>query len=296
MKKTLPVIGVVFILALGLFLWLQDRQSPFQEKENDAASAAGLKASTSLVVARGGKVNRIEEALSQNEFSFQNISGRDGPYWSGHTDEQIERAKKRELVFSRSRMPNEKGTRAMLKEALDSGIISQKEYYGELAHMLSDELDSPLDVIREIVSSSNPYGLEVMFMIMKDVPWYGNLTGKEREEVFSWLLKNKPAFTTDMSTISMSDVYRYENWLASSEKYYTQGNYVDYLDNFVLHKAEEPREFFALIYSGDYDRLVGAGKLKSVAYINKVVNDYTTSYPDNSVAKMILEKISSGSG
>ncbi|MBB6577408.1 hypothetical protein HNP33_001463 [Comamonas odontotermitis] len=67
-------------------------------------------------------------------------------------DDLVLQAKRKE-IFAYSRDGNFKNTRNRLKNAWDAGVINQKEYYGELAHMLSVSVENPESIVREVVTS-----------------------------------------------------------------------------------------------------------------------------------------------
>ncbi|HRO80154.1 MAG TPA: hypothetical protein PLR92_01925 [Alicycliphilus denitrificans] len=201
------------------------------------------------------------------------------------------RAQLRDEIFYYSRKANDDFTKPLLKMAWEKGLISEKEYYGEVAHMLSDNLEDPKSIIMEIVAAKNSYGMEVMFMTIQEAPWREGLARQDRDEIFAALEKSKPVFTTEMSVISMSDIYRYENWLKALELFYTGADYMDHLDRIIVSKADEPREFFAVIYGGYYKKLLAHGKFESIARMNRVVADYQRSYPENSISEMIVQKM-----
>lgn len=90
--------------------------------------------------------------------------------------------------------------------------------------------------------------------------------------------------------MGVADIMRYESWLASSRKFYGNEDFADYLENLILVKAAEPREYFAIIDGGFYKELVSAGRRKSIERINTVVDSYVQGYPENMLAATIAQK------
>ena len=205
------------------------------------------------------------------------------------SDENL-RAKLRSAIFSYSRKDNNKNTKIVLQQALAKELISEKEYFGELAHMLSVDVNNPVEIIHEIFKSGNRYGAEVAYMTMQNAPWIDGLPVVQKDEVFNQLLISRPDFPYEISMLGSSDVYRYENWLKSLEQFYGKDDFLSYLDKFVLSEAKEPREFFALIDGGYYQELISAGKNNSVNFIDRATREYVNSYPKNGVALRIYQK------
>ena len=93
----------------------------------------------------------------------------------------------RERVFNFSRSPNNEHTVEVLREARNNRLLSENEYYGELAHMLTDHLENAKPIIQEIVDSQNGYGLEVMFWTLQSGRWIEGLSTEDKNEIFDIL-------------------------------------------------------------------------------------------------------------
>ncbi|WP_156362572.1 hypothetical protein [Xylophilus sp. Leaf220] len=196
----------------------------------------------------------------------------------------------RAQLFETSRSTNDRQLKEIQKKAHSDGLISQNEYFGELAHMLSASSPESLEIFKEISKSENSYGIEVMFASLanNDI-WLKTLSNAERSSVLAQLEELKPKFSGDMSALGMSDVYRYDHWVKSIEKTYGNANFEDFLAKNIFEKAAEPREFLALIHGGYVDRLK-AGNFPVVNFVDRVVADYHRSYPNNDSANIILNK------
>jgi len=238
-------------------------------------------------------LNRSENAPQANYSDFEMAWEREIKHkydWTGEIPEEIERAKQRAAVFFKSRKTNDRSTWQTLRQALNDGIISEKEYYGELAHMLGPDYEDPLSLIKEIVESKNPYGIEVMFATIRDAHWVMQLKQQDKAEIFALLQEIRPKMHNDVSLLGISTISRYENWLASSARFNTTPDYGEYLEDLVMHKAEDPREYFAMLDAGVYQKLIAFGKWTAAAHIKKVVEDYHRSYPENSVSNAVYQR------
>lgn len=196
----------------------------------------------------------------------------------------------REAIFAYSRQPNDNNTLSILRDARNAKIISENELYGEFAHTLSDNVEDPVSIVKEISESGNFYGIEVMFSTLENAPWAELATKKQRAAIFDVLQDLKPPFNSSIPTMGVADIMRYESWLASSRKFYGKEDFSDYLENLIFVKAVEPREYFAIIDGGFYKELVFAGREKSIKRINTVVDSYIQGYPENMLAATIAQK------
>lgn len=208
-----------------------------------------------------------------------------------YSDEYILNAK-REEVFEYSRAGNFANTRDILKNARDSKIISEKEYYGELAHMLSISVNEPGSIIEEILKSGNQYGFEVM---LSNLSGHDSLAAsidqRQKSEIFNNLAENKPVIEGYIGDLGLVDVYRYENWLGAMKTFSSSdANFVSNLNDLINNKIADPREVFgiqALLYRDGYiNKINDSARVKYQIY----VDEYLRSYPRNKVSSYIANE------
>lgn len=199
---------------------------------------------------------------------------------------------KRKEIFAYSREGNFKDTKQRLKEALNTGIISPKEYYGELAHMLSVSVDDPESIVREITVNGDSYGFEVMTSLLAGNNFLADsLDSSSKKQIHDDVYSKKPEITGFIGDLGLVDVYRYENWIGTLKTFsQSDANFVQNLNDIILNKMTDPREAFGMhstIDSQNYlEKLSKEAKNKYLYYIN----NYVESYPKNEVASYIKNK------
>lgn len=199
----------------------------------------------------------------------------------------------RERVFNFSRSPNNEHTVEVLREARNNRLLSENEYYGELAHMLTVHLEHAKPIIQEIVDSQNGYGLEVMFWTLQSGRWIEGLSTEDKNEIFDILSNQKPTFAAPVSGIGMSELSRYSNWIQSMEKFYTKGSFYTYLSDFSKTGMNDPREIFAIADAGYFPRIAEAQQVDAIARMTDIMKSYTRSYPETDHAQVILRRVAS---
>lgn len=196
----------------------------------------------------------------------------------------------REQIFQYSRSANTPETRKSLKLALERGLLSPKEYYGELAHMLSAETNEGVSIFKEIIDSKDSYGAEVLFYALSSSPtWIAELSNEDKRLIASDLFKMRPGFSGDISMLGIADVSRYENWLKAQAQLYGQDEFLNQLSKNVVEPATDPREFHAIVSSGYYELLKQNGYTKATDFITQTMNSYRKSYPDTDASNIILK-------
>jgi len=212
---------------------------------------------------------------------------------SANTEKIDDRDRIRQEVFNYSRSGNYSNTREVLRLSLQNKFISEDEYFGELAHMLGIKSLETVEVFNEIMSSKSRYGKEVAYSTMAANSGISDgMSGSEVNAVTAKLRENVPEFGGSIGDVGLSDVYRYSNWLRSIESVYNNSNdFGDFLNDHILGGLKDPREIFAVIDAGYYNQLKLAGKTEVIAFIDKNVNDYRRSYPNNQAAAIIFSKI-----
>ena len=200
----------------------------------------------------------------------------------------LHNAARRQELFDYSRSGNYPDTRKRLKDALKAHVISSKEYYGELAHMLSISVDDALGIIKEIVNSKNSYGYEVMTASLDgNTSLAESMVVNERREIFTILINNKSELSGHVSEMGLVDMFRYESWLGAIRAFAKDdAEYYKFVSDLLEDGIEDPREVFGIKYSmtdSEISRLSPAAKKNYDFYINA----YLRSYPANKVAAYV---------
>lgn len=239
------------------------------------------------------KTKDYSNASLNHGFNVESVARKDNLLkFSGakteYNDEYILNAK-REEVFEYSRAGNFANTRDVLRKALDSKIISEKEYYGELAHMLSISVSEPGKIVEEILKSGNQYGFEVM---LSNLSGHDSLAAsidqRQKSEIFNNLAANKPVIEGYIGDLGLVDVYRYENWMGAMKTFSSSdANFVLNLNDLINNKITDPREVFginALLYRDGYiNKIDESARVKYQFY----VDEYLRSYPRNKASSHI---------
>lgn len=199
---------------------------------------------------------------------------------------------KREEIFEYSREGNFPDTQVLLKKAYDSKIISGKEYYGELAHMLSISVAKPEILVKEIINSGNPYGFEVMISnLSSNENLAKSIDDRQRLDIYSALAQSKPKIEGYIGDLGLIDIYRYENWIGAMKTFSSnEEKFIFDLNDLIKNKITDPREAFglhALLYEEGYkSRIDEAARKKYQFYID----EYLNSYPENKVSAYVANE------
>lgn len=201
---------------------------------------------------------------------------------------QILRQIKRDRLFDYSRAGNFDDTRRVLKTALKDGLISEDEYYGELAHMFHLPVKQAHSIISEIIGSGNAYGFEVLVSSLEEnYEVAKSMSADERQDVFELLNKNKPEMVSDMSLLGIGSVSKYTSWVGSLKAFSTEEAFVKNLNDLIENRISDPREAFGLyeiIVKKNYAEKVSNSALRKY---NFLISTYKESYPENRMAELV---------
>lgn len=234
------------------------------------------------------------QLIGPSDFNQSPLNGENKPSSINRinlTEELAHQAKRKE-IFEYSREGNFKDTKKRLKEALVSGLISSKEYYGELAHMLSISVDNPETIVREIVASDDNYGFEVMISLLSGNNFLADsLDSSSKKQIHDDVYNKKPEITGFISDLGLADIYRYENWIGTLKTFsQSDDNFIQNLNDIILNKITDPREAFGIHSTVEnknhLENLSKEAREKYLYYIN----NYIESYPKNEVASYIKSK------
>lgn len=207
---------------------------------------------------------------------------------SAEPDPQVVRQIKRNRLFDYSRSGNFEDTYQVLKTALIDGLISEDEYYGELAHMFHLPVSQAHRIISEIIGSGNGYGFEVLVASLEEnYEVAKSMTANERQDVLNLLNKNKPEMVSDMSLLGVGSVSKYTSWVGSLRAFSNEENFVKNLNDLIENRISDPREAFGL-----YDILIKkqySEKISNSAFkkYNFLIATYKDSYPENRMAELV---------
>ena len=287
MKVRWKTITLGFLASLGVILYLHPNidlkarhfiDSLFTNKRDaiDLPNSAIAKEEVGL-----NKAQRAHENFDMEKFILS-VDGSSDPAAYRNA---------RAILFEYSRSGNPPDLQRFLTIAREKKLISPNEYYGELGHMLDVPGGNVFLIFKEIVKSQNSYGLEVMFSAVANSPsWIKDINPAERLEMYREIYFQKPKFPGDVSQIGLSDVSRYENWLTSAEVLHGEKDFLGVVENLINKDSQDPREYFALISLGYYDRLLSENKIDSAKTLKKIASDYISSYPKNEVANIIYKR------
>lgn len=195
---------------------------------------------------------------------------------------------KRDRLFDYSRSGNFADTRSVLKAALTDGLISEDEYYGELAHMFHLPVKQAHSIISEIIGSGNAYGFEVLVASLEEnYEVAKSMTADERQDVFEQLNKNKPGMVSDMSLLGVGSVSKYTSWVGSLRAFSTEEAFVKNLNDLIENRISDPREAFGLydvLVKKNYSEKVNSSALRKY---NFLIASYQESYPKNRMAELV---------
>ncbi|MEJ5127414.1 hypothetical protein WH367_15325 [Comamonas sp. MYb21] len=201
---------------------------------------------------------------------------------------QTIRQMKRDRLFDYSRSGNFADTHQILKNALADGLISDKEYYGELAHMLYAPVANAHNIIAEIIKSNNDYGFEVMVSnLQENYELAKSMSINERKHIFDLLNKNKPEMVSDMSLLGVGSVSQYANWVGSLRAFSTEEVFVKNLNDLVENRISDPREAFGLheiIVEKNYAEKISNSAFGKYKFL---ISTYKASYPENRMAELM---------
>lgn len=276
-KYGLLIIGIAVVFSFALLFWLSEFEieKPISEinvndpiapsaihNEHDLKSRIAFDKKVSNDMDLSSSLNAVDNAILKN----------------------------RERLFDYSRSGNFDNTQSLLRSAYNEKIITENEYYGELAHMLSISVNNPLEIISEIANSGNKYGFEVLVSTLNQNKMLADsMSEAERADVLDILNNHKPVIDGYVWELGVSDVIWYQNWIGSLKAFSTDEIFVKNLNNIITDGITDPREAFGIysvLYKDDY-----SGKISQAAFkkFNFYISEYIRSYPDNRVARYTVE-------
>lgn len=276
-KYGLLIIFIAVVFSFSLIFWLNGFtfEKPLSEKNSDEN-----------VVSYADNAGAV--------FESKNVSGdkipAGGAASSGFDSEDNLILRKRERLFDYSRSGNFDDTQSLLRSAFHDGVITADEYYGELAHMLSEPVKNPLEIISEIAGSGNKYGFEVLVSTLNGNKMLADsMSQGGRADVLDVMNKHKPVIGGYVWELGVSDVIFYENWIGSLKAFSTDEVFVKNLNNIIENGIVDPREAFGIygaLYKNNYSEKISQSALNK---FNFYISEYLRSYPDNKVARYTLE-------
>jgi hypothetical protein len=202
----------------------------------------------------------------------------------------VERARERNRIFDYSRSGNFSNTRDFLLTALREGKINEKEYFGELGHMLSIDLKDPLPIINEIIDSKNEYGFMVMVHnLSSNISLVESMTESDRASAFDSLLNFKPKLGGGIHELGLMDVFEYENWMHTIENMNILSFNAKFND-MISAGLGDPREYAVIAYAMRNNNFSGINSA-SRDKINDIVRRYRESCPGNSSVEALIAEM-----
>lgn len=135
---------------------------------------------------------------------------------AGNTDREVARA----AASALARLGYLPGSEQVLADARASGIMDDREYYGELAHL---SLTAPrvvqLDLFKELRDSKAQYASEVLaYMLNADLNNIESI-GPDAKAVLSDFFKHtEPEFPSAVAEFGYTDLIRYNNWIRAATR------------------------------------------------------------------------------
>lgn len=276
-KYGLLIIGIAVVFSFALLFWLSkfEIEKPISEKDVNEPIAPSA-------------VHDENDLKSKTTFDKQ-VSNKVNASLNLDADDNA-LLRKRERLFDYSRSGNFDDTQSLLRSAYNEKIITENEYYGELAHMLSVSVKNPMEIISEIANSRNKYGFEVLVSTLNHNKMLADsMSEVERADVLNIVNQHKPVIDGYVWELGVSDVIWYENWIGSLKAFSTDEAFVNNLNDIIMNGITDPREAFGIysvLYKDNY-----SGKISQTALnrFNFYISEYMKSYPDNKVAKYTVE-------
>ncbi len=121
----------------------------------------------------------------------------------------------RQRVFDESRSGNPPGLKTRLMQARADRLISENEYFGELAHMLGHEPTKAWPWFLDIAQSGNAYGQAVMLGQLAGNPDFSaSLSPAQRQAAIQQVEAMEPPLPGGEIDLGLFDLSTCANWVA----------------------------------------------------------------------------------
>lgn len=278
-NKKIIFLTLLMAIGLGLGYFVGSGQKGLLQF-NSFGSDSSMERDVSSSLKSGGDVPKSLSPVISSDASIQ----------AAENDAEKMRAKERGRIFDYSRSGNYSDTRDFLLKALNDGKISEKEYFGELGHMLSIEVKDPLSIIKEIVNSKNEYGLTVMYhALSSNVFLPQDMSRDERTEAYDLISSSQPKLNGGIHELGLFDAFDYENWMLTLRNM-SADKFRETFNANIASGLKDPREYPVILYAMRNEGFPEINQ-ESVLRINEVVALYRNSYPGNSGVEALMSDI-----
>ena len=184
----------------------------------------------------------------------------------------------RQRVFDESRSGNLPGLKTRLMQARADRVISENEYFGELAHMLGYEPAKAWPWFLEIAQSGNAYGQEVMLSHLAGNPDFSaSLTPAQRQAAIQQVEAIEPALPGGEVDLGLFDLSTYANWVEVLKQFHGD-DFNAWAQTQVL-REQHPKTLAVLQYAWRHapPRLSPAAQAKLTSQVQAFVRQHPNS-------------------
>lgn len=184
----------------------------------------------------------------------------------------------------------------MLTSARNSGYIDNRNFCGELAHLLPyAPVDGQTQLIEKIKSEGDSFSAEILASYFQNKELIKRLSPQTRDAVLSYLEVNEPAFVQATGEFDFVDGIRYSAWLhamATLSSMSKNANYADYVITRLDKERTDPRKMMGFLMSAEGQQLISqVARTHALDNVQEKMNLYVKQHPMNSTMQEVVRTI-----
>jgi hypothetical protein len=185
----------------------------------------------------------------------------------------------------------------ILRNARSRGVITEDEYFGELAHGVRlAPSQAQAERLAQIGAGGNRYAMEILVDLFSDPNFLNQLSPESKKTLLMMLNKNEPSFPMSLGTFGLIDAFRYSGWLhvhATMEAAEQGETYAEIVLRRLEQPRTDPRKIMAFFMSDEGKKL--ASQFPDRARLTKILavcQQYSDSLPQSTMLAEATEDIS----
>lgn len=179
--------------------------------DSNLTDIRNLLAATGDVEEKKGLIQLLAEQYERTGSTYRNgLIIHDLKLLANSADKSVART----ATFSFTRLGFLPGIEEVLRNALNTSVISTDEYYGEIAHVVAFAPSNDQGrLVHELRQSKNVYASEIIAMGVNSALFSANWTNEVRGEIGLLLESTEPTFPEAKGRYDLAVAVQYSNWL-----------------------------------------------------------------------------------
>jgi hypothetical protein len=233
---------------------------------------------------------RFYSPQGPNNVNEKILSALRGLIASGHKDLG------REAMYAYSRTGYFPDSIDLLTRAKNAGYFADKDYHGELAHLLPYAPEAAQnEIMNRIASGREEYASDILALTISNPEQLKRLPTGIKERVMQFLAVTEPKLTPATGAFSMSEGVRFTYWLhamATLSEATSKTSYVDFVNRVLHDPSTDPRKIMFFFVNSEGRQVIATYGGKSYESLLPKISRYSAQHPANQVMRDTVAEVS----